>query len=619
MMNIIKVCIIAILSLIMIKPQAYSQVKLEKIEPEFWWVGMKNLKLQLLVYGKDISATRPVFDYEGVMLDRVVEVENPNYLFIYLSISANTKPGSFAINFKKGKKILTSYEYHLKERDLGSADRVGFTPADVMYLITPDRFVNGKPDNDNLPGMLETADRTNKGGRHGGDIAGIYNNLNYIKKLGFTTIWLNPILENNMPVFSYHGYAATDFYKVDPRFGTNEDYVNLNKSAKKMGLKMVMDMILNHCGSEHWWMKDLPTKDWLNNQKKFQWTTHRRTTIQDPYSSKIDHKEFADGWFVQTMPDLNQRNELLGTYLIQNSIWWIEYADLSGIRMDTYSYPDMYYMSEWTCRVMEEYPNFNIVGEEWTSNPALIAHWQRGKQNSNGYTSCLPGLMDFPGQEYFMKSLNEKETGSSGFRSIYEMLGNDFLYADPYNLVIFPDNHDMDRFYTQINEDFDLFKIGIAYFATMRGIPQLYYGTEVLMTNNLKGDHGVIRTDFPGGWKGDTKNAISGDGLTDKEKEAQEFVSKVLNWRRTASAIHDGKLMHYNPKNGVYVYFRYTENEKIMVILNKNNQEVSLDISRFSEMLQQAVTGTEILSGEKISLKETLNIAPLSPMIIIIN
>ena len=596
--------------------EVWAVDKLERVEPSFWWTGMKNPSLQLLVYGENISETRPSLQYPGVRIEKVVKVENPNYLFIYLHIADDARPGSFPLNFQKGKRNHATFNYELKERDPGSAERMGFTTADVMYLITPDRFVNGNPDNDNVEGYKEQADRKNKGGRHGGDITGIVDKLDYIQDLGFTAIWLNPVLENDMPSYSYHGYATTDFYKVDDRFGTNEDYRNLSLKAQDKGIKIVMDMILNHCGSEHWWMGDLPASDWLNYQEGFKQTTHRRTTVQDPYRAEIDYNEFADGWFVKTMPDLNQRNELLATYLIQNSIWWIEYAALSGIRMDTYPYPDMHYMTAWTCKVMEEYPNLNIVGEEWSVNPAITAHWQRGKANANGYTSCLPSVMDFPVQAMLVKGLKEKESGHTGMLAAYEMLGNDFLYADPFNLVIFPDNHDMDRIYTQLNEDFDLFKQGITFILTMRGIPQLYYGTEILMTNASPGDHGLIRTDFPGGWAGDEKNAFTDAGLTAREKEARSFVKNILNWRKEARTIHDGKLMHFAPKDGFYVYFRYTDNHKVMVVLNKNDNAADLDLSRFAEILEDGDKGMDILSGNTVMLNGKLSVPSGTPMII---
>ncbi len=584
---------------------AFAKLEISKVEPPFWWVGMHNTELQIMVYGKNISDLMPVINYAGVSLDRVIRTENPNYLFIYLNIAAETKPGSFPVSFTKEGKEALSISYELRQREKLAADYHGFSPEDVMYLITPDRFANGNSENDNSPETTEKADRKNKDGRHGGDIAGIDKMLPYIKDMGFTAIWVNPVLENNMPEYSYHGYAATDFYKVDPRYGTNEEYRQLSIKAKSMGIKMIMDLIFNHCGSEHWWMKDLPTKDWINHGTEFVPTSHRRQVIQDPYASQSDYDAFADGWFVKTMPDMNPRNPLLGTYLIQSSIWWVEYAQLDGIRMDTYPYPDKDFMSEWTCALMDEYPNLNIVGEEWTENPALVAHWQKGKVNPNGYTSCLPGLMDFPLQGALTRALREGESRySDGFIHIYSMLANDFLYADPFNLVIFPDNHDMDRFYTQINEDFDMYKLGLAFIATMRGIPQIYYGTEVLMENTDSRDHGTIRSDFPGGWEGDAVNAVTGKGLSDQQKEAQDFAKRLFNWRKDNKTIHQGKLMQFSPENGVYVYFRYTEDDCVMVILNKNKKPTFIDTDRFAERLMGFSKGKDVLTGKALNLND---------------
>ena len=402
---------------------------------------------------------------------------------------------------KTGKEKL-SHRFTLLAREKGSADRQGFTNDDVMYLITPDRFANGNPHNDTIKGLKEKADRSNPEGRHGGDLQGVADHLDYIADMGFTALWLNPVQENDMARTSYHGYAVTDFYKVDPRLGSNEEFKDLSKAAKEKGIKMIMDMIMNHCGSEHWWMKDLPSTDWINYGGKFVGTNHIHSTVQDPYASQADKKLFTEGWFVKQMPDMNQRNPLLAQYLIQNTIWWIEFAGLDGIRMDTYPYPDKDFMTHWSCSVMDEYPKFSIVGEEGSLNPAIVAYWQAGNNNRDGYTSCLGSLMDFPMQDALVKGLNgsEKEW-NHGLIKMYEMLANDFIYPDPYNLVIFADNHDQSRFFTQINEDFDLFKMGIAYILTMRGIPQIFYGTEILMKNPDGKVDAVIRSDFPGGWK----------------------------------------------------------------------------------------------------------------------
>lgn len=581
---------------------AQAQQEIRRVEPAFWWTGMQHTELQLLVYGRQISELHPVIDHPGVRLAQVIKVESPNYLFLDLDLSG-AKPGSFSILFQEKGKTKLTYTYRLLERGKDAAQRKGFNPADVMYLITPDRFANGDPSNDSATGMLESVNRDFKGGRHGGDIQGIIDRLDYIAGMGFTAIWLNPLLENNMKEYSYHGYSITDFYKVDPRFGSNELYLDLIKKSHAKGIKIIMDMILNHCGSEHWWMKDLPAKDWINFGGKFVPTNHRRETIQDPYASAYDIQRNADGWFVETMPDLNQRNKLLATYLIQNTIWWIEYADLDGIRMDTYPYPDKDFMARWNEAVLREYPHFNIVGEEWSGNPALVAFWQRGKVNPNGYSSQLPSLMDFPIQESVRDAMLKKEsTYESGLNIIYRMLSNDFLYADPFNLVVFPDNHDMDRYYTAVGENLNWFKQGLAFILTTRGTPQIYYGTEILMTNAPSGDHGSIRTDFPGGWPGDKVNAFTGQGLSQEARATQEWLRKLLNWRKTASAIHSGKLLHFAPDQSTYVTFRYNEAQKIMVILNKNEKAHTLQLERFAEVLQGASTATDVLTGKTYAL-----------------
>ena len=580
-----------------------AQYTIDRLEPPFWWAGMKNTELQIMVYGKDISRLEPKIDHQGVKIENVVRVDSPNYLFVNLNIS-EAGPGSFNIELKKKKKTEAVYQYKLLGREKNSSARQGFNNSDVIYLITPDRFANGNRDNDNVEGYADKLNRTDPDGRHGGDIQGVIDHLDYISGMGFTALWLNPVLENNMKRTSYHGYATTDYYKVDPRFGTNEDYKKLSEEARKKGIKLIMDMIMNHCGSEHWWMNDLPSKDWINNDARFIQTNHQRPTVQDPYGSQYDKKRFADGWFVEVMPDMNQRNPLLAKYLIQNSIWWIEYAGLSGIREDTYSYSDKDFMRDWSCAIMNEYPNFNIVGEEWSENPALVSYWQKGKYNPDGYTSCLPSLMDFPLQAALIRGLNEKKEVNGGLVNLYETLANDFQYPDPSNLVIFPDNHDMNRFYTQVNENFRLFKMGIAYILTMRGIPQIFYGTEILMTNPGGKHDGVIRSDFSGGWPEDSVNVFENRGLTGKQSEAKEYVKKLVNWRKEKSSLHNGKLIHYIPENGVYVYFRYNDDEKVMVAINKNRKQIKPDIDRFSEMLTGDETVRDVISGISYKVRD---------------
>jgi len=580
-----------------------AKYEIQRLEPPFWWTGMTNHNVQLLVYGLNIADLTPQISYPGVRIEEVVKVTNPDYLFVYLEISGDAMPGMLLIDFIKNNKKETSYSFQLFKREAGSSQRQGFSNSDVMYLITPDRFANGNPDNDNVPGMVDTANRQNPGGRHGGDIAGILQHLTYIGEMGFTAIWVNPVIENNMTEYSYHGYAATDFYKVDPRFGTNEEYHQLGLAAKEKSIKLIMDMIFNHCGSEHWWMKNLPSADWINYGGKLVSTNHQRSTIQDLYASKYDKKKFSDGWFVKTMPDLNQRNPLMADYLIQNSIWWIEYAALDGIRMDTYSYPDKDFMTRWTCEVLDEYPNFNIVGEEWSENPAIVAFWQRGKINPNGYVSCLPGMMDFPLQGALARGLTgDEKIYAKGFVELYQMLANDFLYADPENLVIFPDNHDMSRFFTQVNEDFELYKMGIAFILTMRGIPQIYYGAEILMSNPGTTSHGIIRSDFPGGWKGDTINAFNATGLTTQQKEAQAFMKALLNFRKQSTVLQHGKLLHFAPEDGIYAYFRYDNQNVVMVVMNKNTEEKPVERNKFDEIISDFKTGKDAITKKSFDL-----------------
>ncbi len=590
-----------------------SAQSISRVEPPMWWIGMRNPALQLLVYGDQIASTRPAISAPGVTLKTVHQLTSPNYLFIDLEIGQQAEPGLIELVFTREGEEVLRYSYELKAREAGSADRQGFNNSDVMYLITPDRFANGSPANDEEEGLQEGLNRAAPFGRHGGDIQGIKDHLDYIKEMGFTSIWLNPILENDQPEFSYHGYATTDYYRVDPRFGTNEEYADLSREAKAMGIKMIMDVIVNHCGSEHWWMKDPPSSDWIHHyDQEYQQTSHRKATLVDPYVSESDRNQMVQGWFVPTMPDLNQKNPFMSTYLIQNSIWWIEYADLGGLRQDTYSYPYREFMTDWTCRIMEEYPHFNIVGEEWVENSAIIAYWQEGKLNPDGYSSCLPSLMDFPMTMTLHKTLRDQE----GWSALYENLANDFLYAHPEKMVIFPDNHDMSRIFTQVNEDYDLFKLAIAYILTMRGTPQLYYGTEILMSNKGTDSHGVIRSDFPGGWAGDTVNVFTQDGLSQTQLEALAFIKTMLKWRQKKSVVHDGDLTHFVPENGIYVYFRHDNHEKIMVILNKNEERSILDLGRFSEFLSNVTAATDILTGAKFNLNGTLPIPAKSPLIL---
>lgn len=584
--------------------------RIERVEPAFWWQGFEQTGLQLLVYGDRVSGLAPAVDHPGIRIDRIERVDSPNYLFVYLKIDPEAQPGRFDIVFS-GSGTPISHPYRLLAKNPDPAHASGFSPADAIYLITPDRYANGDPGNDDVEGYADEADRDALGGRHGGDIQGIIDHLDYIDAMGFTAIWLNPVLENAMPEYSYHGYSTTDFYRVDPRFGSNEDYRRLVRTAKERGIGVIMDMIVNHIGNRHWWMDDLPTDDWLNHQGDPRITSHEHMTVQDPYASKADRRAFADGWFVPTMPDLNQRNPLLADYLLQNALWWIEYLGLSGIRMDTYPYPDKEYMASWTRRIMREYPAFNIVGEEWSLSQPTVAYWQRGKTNHDGYRSWLPSLMDFPLRHALQASLTD--TGAShepGWLPLYRTLANDHVYADPNALVVFADNHDMSRVYTQLGENFELYRQAMVYVLTMRGTPQIYYGTEILMTNPGSDDHGLIRSDFPGGWPDDRNSAFSGRGLSPEEARAQALLKKLLNWRRSKPVIHHGDVLHYVPHDGVYVYFRFDPDDRVMVLMNGERRTKSVAAERYAEGVDGRTTATDVITDERVSLEEDIPLAP---------
>ena len=598
-----------------------DSASIERVEPPFWWTGFRETELQLMVYGENIAAMEPSVDHPGIAVTRAERVASPNYLFLYLDIGAEAAAGTFEITLSGAGRTLT-HPYRLDEKNPDPLHTQGFSTSDAIYLITPDRFANGDPENDNVDGMGDKVDRSKPGGRHGGDIQGILDHLPYVADMGFTAIWLNPLLENRMPSYSYHGYSTTDFYRVDPRYGSNEQYRDLVAAARARGIGVIMDMIVNHIGTGHWWMEDLPTGDWLNLQDDPRRTNHEHITEQDPNASDYDRDLYSDGWFDDGMPDLNQRNPLLADYLTQNALWWIEYLGLAGIRMDTYPYPDKHYMTEWTRRVMLEYPHFNVVGEEWTDNPAAVAYWQAGQVNQDGYVSYLPSLMDFPLQSALRWGLVTAEDSKmedlrpGGLLYLYRTLANDFVYPDPDALVIFPDNHDMSRIYTQLGEDQDLFRMAMAYILTMRGVPHLYYGTEILMSNPGTEDHGIIRSDFPGGWPGDERNARTGAGLSEQQKAAQAFLKRLLHWRRDQEVIHSGQLTHFVPKDGTYVYFRHDDEAGVMVVLNKNPETHELALARFSERLEDYSEARDVISGETLPLGDTLTLEPRSVRIL---
>jgi glycosidase len=601
---------------------AFSQTKtLEKVEPAFWWKGMKNPELQILVYGKDI-ANQEIELSDGVQIQAIQKVENPNYVFITVNTREINVP-KFKINTKKGRKNTGSYTYELKQRNPDSATRESYSSKDVIYLIMPDRFANGDAKNDSRPELTEKADRTLPNGRHGGDLRGIINNIDYIQNLGATAVWLTPVNEDNEKVYSYHGYAQTDLYKIDSRYGTNEDYRELSRELNKRNMKLVMDYVTNHWGISHWIIKDLPTKDWIHSfsdgDKGFKRSNYKISAQFDTNASEIDKKVALDGWFDTTMPDINQKNPLVLQYLIQNAIWWIEYAELGGFRVDTYPYNDKEAMAKWAKAITDEFPKFNIVGETWLNTAGHISAWQKNSKTGEAanYNSNLPSVMDFMLYGNMPKALKEKQGWDMGMMRIYDVLSSDFLYPDINNVLVFFENHDTERWNEIFNADPKAYKMGLTLLATVRGTPQIYYGSEIGMRGDKnKGGDADIRRDFPGGWKSDTQNAFHISGQTPEQKEFYQFTQKILNWRKGKDVIHTGKTKNYIPQDNVFVYFRYNDKESVMVILNSNEKDQVIDLKRFAESLNGFSKGKEIISERELSLQDTLTIPAKTSMVI---
>ncbi|MFO7845427.1 MAG: glycoside hydrolase family 13 protein [Balneolaceae bacterium] len=597
-------------------------IEVDRIEPENWWVGFQNPEVQLLVYGNDIQSARASVDYPGVTIERTTLVENPNYQFVTLRIEEDTEPGTLQLDFQRGEHSHT-IKYEIRERNNGTDRNQGFDSTDLIYLLMPDRFANGDPSNDEIEGMLEGVNRDNPNARHGGDIQGVIDNLDYLEELGMTAVWFTPIIENDMPpeYGAYHGYAATDMYRVDRRYGSNEKYLELIDKAHDRGMKVIMDMIHNHVGTEHWFVKDQPTDDWLHDLDEVGTTNFRTSTVMDPYASEHDYNSTVQGWFVVDMPDLDQRNELVANYLIQNTLWWIEYSGIDGIRMDTHPYPYKEYMADWSRRVLEEFPDFNMVGEAWMPNTPSTAYWQTGFPSPDGYESYLPSVTDFPLYGSLTAGLNEEPGWDTGISRLYFTLSQDFLFPDANLNVIFPGNHDLDRIFTVMGESYGKFRIAQTFIMTTRGIPQLYYGDEILMTGG--GPDGLKRKDFPGGWEEDLINAFTPEGREQLAEEtgfpvveAHEFMTTLANWRKDNDVVHNGQLTHFIPENNVYVYFRHNDEKRVMVVLNGNEESDVLYLSRFSELIRDSESGYDVISRDTIELGETLNLDGYETMVI---
>lgn len=606
-----------------------AAVKIDRIDPANWFVGMKNTSLQLMVYGENIRQADVTTDYDGVKIDSIVRLDSPNYLLVYLNLEG-VKPGEMTLNFKNGKAV-KKVKYELKAREKRGEERMGFTNADVLYMLMPDRFADGNPDNNDIKGMNPyKTDRSQPSLRHGGDLEGIRSHLDYFKELGVTALWFTPVLENNSPGGSYHGYATTDYYRVDPRFGTNDEYRRLTDEAHAKGLKIVMDMIFNHCGFEHPWIKDMPSKDWLNTpewlydrkdktkaevNRKYMQTTYKLTPTVDPYASAIDLKETVDGWFVPSMPDLNQRNPHVIRYLIQNSIWWIETVGIDGIRMDTYPYADADAMALWMKTIDEEYPNFNVVGETWVSDPPYTAAWQKDSKISQR-NSYLKTVMDFSFHAKINQAKYENTDGSgNGMNRIYENFVYDYLYPNPSSVMAFVENHDTDRFLGN-GRDTAALKQAMAILLTVKRIPQLYYGMEILMNGTKEKTDGYVRKDFPGGFPGDDHNAFTAGGRTPEENAMFTWLSRLLHWRQGNDVITKGSQTQFIPYNGVYVIARRYNGRTVMTVVNGTGRTTVFAVRRYAEVIGHNTEAKDVLTDRTVSLTDDTQLEPRKVMIL---
>ncbi len=597
---------------------AYANINVDKIDPPHWWTGMNDRTLQLQVHGQDIRNAQFSVDYPGVRVDSVVRLDgSPNWQHVYLTITPEAKPGTMTLKWSDAGKTL-SRRYELRPRRTKPGAQ-GFSSADVLYLVMPDRFADGDPGNNVITSMRhpESVVRQDPNLRHGGDFEGIRQHIDYLDSLGITAVWFNPVLENDMPGGSYHGYATTDYYAVDPRFGSNAEYASLVDTLHTHGIKTVMDMIFNHCGSAHPWMNDRPSSDWFNFPDGFVQTNYRLSTITDPYVSDRDKKLTLDGWFVELMPDLNQHNPHLWKYLIQNSIWWIEEAGIDGIRQDTYAYIEPELMADWVDAVMAEYPDFNIVGECWFGDPAGVAYWQKGSPlaAAMGVDTHLPTVMDFPLMLKVrdMAPFRAQTDAWNGMATIYDHLALDYIYPEPKKVLRFLDNHDTERFIQTMPDSLAQWKQGVAMLLTVPGIPQLYYGTELLMSGTREGGDGNIRKDIPGGFPGDSHSEFTRSGRSLMQNEAYDFISKINHWRKGSKAVAEGSMMHYFPDNGLYVYERRTPEELVVVVMNGTDSEVQADMTRYAETASEGQLFTDILTGEEMALIPAGGVLTLAP------
>lgn len=625
-------------------PMVVNANEIEHVEPLCWWVGM-NQPLQLLVNGPDISNYEvSIKGGEGVKVGEVHKAESPNYLFVDVNVAKDAKPGTYELVFTKDGKSF-EYPYEIYQRREGSAERESFTTADLIYLIMPDRFANGDSSNDSTDDTTEKANRNSLGGRHGGDIQGIIDHLDYISDLGVTAIWNTPLLLDNDAHGSYHGYAAADYYKIDPRFGDNELYKEFVAKAHEKGLKVIMDVVTNHSGTRtYWWAEDLPFEDWIHQFPEYTGSNHAFSTLTDPHAAEQDILLTDSGWFTPGMADMNLDNPYLLNYLKQWGIWWIEYADLDGYRVDTYPYNEKVPMSQWNKAITDEYPNFNIVGETWIGNTPAVAYWQKDNNNHDGFNSLLPSVMDFPllhaANQVFAapkeeESNNDSSNGRRGRRDksgkvLYDVIAQDYLFPDLNNLLIFTSNHDTDRMGDIVGKNPDRFKSMMALFATVRGIPQIFSGDEMMFTSaDPKTGHPGLRVDFPGGFEGDAFDLFTEEGRANADvnfdgseinkglrKELYDYSSKLFNWRKNKEVIHNGKTKHFIPVNEGYGYFRYNDEDVVFVFINPSGETINVPWSHYKEIAPDLKEGKNVISDEIVTITDDTKVGPFQSLII---
>jgi len=587
---------------------------IQHIEPTNWWIGMNQPEFQLMLHGVGISSANISINYPGISISRKELTENRNYVFLYLNVTKVALPGKFNIQITKDNKKQTIV-YELKKRRDGSAVRKSFTEADAIYLLMPDRFVNGNLLNDSISGYHQGVHREIPGARHGGDIEGIISKIHYLADLGITALWTTPLFDNNDTNYSYHHYACSDYYKIDPRLGKNEDYLRLSNQCHENGLKLIIDVVPNHCGSSHWWINDLPTKNWLNLWPTYTSSNYRMTAWTDPHASEADLYRLTHGWFAPNMPDLNLQNPLLFDYLRQVYTFWIETANIDGMRVDTYPYNDIKTAARFIQSIRNEYPNMNVVGECWVKTPAEIAYYQSGNQNKDGFDSRLTSVMDFCLKDVLSIAFNENESWDGGLARFYSLYAQDFVYSNPNMIMNFLDNHDIDRYATAVKRDVQKYKMALAMLITSRGYPQIYYGTEIML-DGVAGSYEGNRFDFPGGWITDSRNAFVPEGRTNVENEVFNYLKILLHYRKNNSVLQSGKMKQFIPENGIYVNFRYNENKMLMIVANNSLKNKDLELKRYSEMLKDKTTGTEITNSKTYSLQNPVSIPAKTVLIL---